>query len=354
MTRKVLAVCAALLFVASYAFAQADSVVIEGRVVNAQGIPLSKVTVQASHLDYSIVTRVDGAFSLTLPAAGDTVYFSKEGLSDFWDFFCYNYKGVVIMEETSSSWMSYGQYVSAMSATAQRYYDAGMKFMEGEAGSEPDYKKAFMCFTRAANMEYPDGYYQLGRMFDEGLGISQNQTSAILWYQKALGSAKALARLGDMYAEGIGTEQDYQQAANYFHEAVEEGDSVYSAKRLEELLSQGLAKRELLPELKILEVVEENAMFPGGDKACYAWLAKRIKYPRTAQELGIQGRVMTQFVVDLDGSLRNIKVMRSPDPSLSQEAARVVGAMPRWKPAMQGGKPVRSRFNLPIIFNLGH
>ena len=351
MIRKVISFFAAFLFVAAYASAQADSVVVEGRVVNAQGIPLSKVTVQASHLDYSIVTRVDGAFSLTLPAEGDTVYFSKEGLADFWDFFCYNYKGVVIMGETSSSWMSYGQYVSAMSGTAEKYYQAGMKFLEGEAGGEPDLKKAFMCFTRAANMEYPAGYYQLGRMFDEGLGISQNQTSAIIWYQKANGNAKALARLGDMYAEGIGTEQNYQRAADYFHEAVYQGDSVYSAKRLEELLSQGLAKRELLPELRILEVVETNAMFPGGDEACFEWISKHIKYPVKAQELGIQGRVMVQFVVNKDGSIVDVKVLRSPDSSLAQEAARLVGSMPRWIPATQNGKPVRARFNLPIIFH---
>lgn len=352
MTRQTVAVIVSLLIAFGSAYAQSDSVVVEGRVVNSKGIPLSNVTVQAKHGQSPIVTRVDGVFSLMVPAAGDTVVFSKEGLADFWDFFCYNYKGVVILEETSSSWMSYSEYVSAMSATAQKYYEAGMKFLEGEAGSEPDYKKAFMCFTRAANMENPNGYYQLGRMFDEGLGISQNHKSAIVWYQKAKGNSMALARLGDMYAEGIGTEQDYQQAANYFHEAVDKGDSVYSAKRLEELLSQGLAKREALPELRIFNVVETNAMFPGGDKACFAWLSKNIRYPRQAQEKGIQGVVVVQFVVNKDGSIVDTRVLRSPDPSLSREAERVVRAMPLWIPATQNRKPVRSRFNLPIAFNL--
>lgn len=352
MAHKMITVCAALLFVASYAFAQADSVVIEGRVVNAQGIPLSKAIVKAKHAEEGVVTRVDGAFSLKVPAAGDTVVFSKEGLADFWDFFCYNYKGVVIMEESSSSWMSYGQYVKAMEGVAQKYHEAGLKFLQGEEGSEPDYKKAFACFTRAANMEYAPAIYQLGRMFDEGLGVSQNHTSAAIWYQKAARNAKALARLGEMYAEGIGVEQNYQQAANCFFEAEQEGDSVSSPKRLEELLSQGLAKQELLPELKVYDVVEENASFPGGNQACYTWLAKRMRYPRKAQEQGIQGRVIVQFVIDKDGSLRDILVVRSPDPSLSQEAIRLVSGMPKWTPARQGGKPVRSRFKLPIAFNL--
>ncbi|MBO4905679.1 MAG: energy transducer TonB [Bacteroidaceae bacterium] len=102
----------------------------------------------------------------------------------------------------------------------------------------------------------------------------------------------------------------------------------------------------------VYEAVEENACFPGGERACYEWLSQNIHYPAVAMEQGIQGRVMVQFVVDRDGSLTDIKVIRSPFEPLSREAERVVAAMPKWKPAMQGGKPVRSRFNLPINFAL--
>ncbi|MBR3513210.1 MAG: energy transducer TonB [Bacteroidaceae bacterium] len=110
--------------------------------------------------------------------------------------------------------------------------------------------------------------------------------------------------------------------------------------------------REDSDDDRIFEVVEQNAEFPGGDEACYKWLSDHIKYPSIAQEQGIQGRVFVSFVVNKDGSIVDVKIMRSPDPSLSKEAERVVKDMPRWKPARQGNKPVRSRFNLPVMFRL--
>ena len=103
---------------------------------------------------------------------------------------------------------------------------------------------------------------------------------------------------------------------------------------------------------KIYEVVEKNATFPGGDAACYNWIAQHIQYPALAQEQGIQGRVFVQFVVNTDGTLEDVKAVRSPDPSLAEEAVRVVKSMPRWNPASQNSKAVRSRFNLPIMFRL--
>ena len=110
--------------------------------------------------------------------------------------------------------------------------------------------------------------------------------------------------------------------------------------------------REESDDDRIFEVVEKNAEFPGGEEACYKWLYDHIKYPPIAQEQGIQGRVFVRFVVNKDGSIVDVEVQRSPDPSLSKEAERVVKMMPRWKPALQGNKPVRSRFNLPIMFRL--
>ena len=110
--------------------------------------------------------------------------------------------------------------------------------------------------------------------------------------------------------------------------------------------------REEADDDRIFEVVEENAQFPGGDDACYKWLYDHIKYPAIAQEQGIQGRVFVRFVVNKDGSIVDVEVTRSPDPSLSKEAERVVKLMPKWKPARQGNKNVRSRFNLPVMFKL--
>lgn len=103
---------------------------------------------------------------------------------------------------------------------------------------------------------------------------------------------------------------------------------------------------------------EENAQFPGGDKACMKWLQEHIKYPEGYTSNQPQGRVIVSFIVERDGSLDSIMVMKSPDPLLSEEAIRVVKEMPKWKPARQyfppprqGSEAVRSRFLLPVIFN---
>ena len=103
---------------------------------------------------------------------------------------------------------------------------------------------------------------------------------------------------------------------------------------------------------RIFDVVEENAQFPGGDEACFKWLSEHIKYPSICQEQGVQGRVIVQFVVNKDGTIVDVKTVRSPDPNLTKEAERVVKEMPKWKPARQGNKNVRSRFNLPVMFRL--
>ncbi|MBQ9666718.1 MAG: energy transducer TonB [Bacteroidaceae bacterium] len=105
-------------------------------------------------------------------------------------------------------------------------------------------------------------------------------------------------------------------------------------------------------EGEIFEVVEQNPSFPGGDKALMAWLTKNLKYPASAQENNIQGRVLVQFVVNKDGSIVDPKVLRGADPALDKEAMRVVSAMPKWTPGKQRGKTVRVRYTLPVTFRL--
>ncbi|MBR6699223.1 MAG: energy transducer TonB [Bacteroidaceae bacterium] len=104
---------------------------------------------------------------------------------------------------------------------------------------------------------------------------------------------------------------------------------------------------------RIWDAVEENASFPGGEAACLKWIQENLRYPTICQEQGVQGRVMVSFVVNRDGSIVDIRVLRSPDEHLSEEATRVVKKMPKWKPAKQGNRTVRSRFHLPIMFRLG-
>ena len=92
--------------------------------------------------------------------------------------------------------------------------------------------------------------------------------------------------------------------------------------------------------------------FPGGVKALMSYLAKNIEYPKEAENAGMQGRVVVQFVVNTDGSIEDAKVVRAVDPLLDQEAIRVINTMPKWKPGMQDGKTVRVKYTVPIMFRL--
>src|SRR5690606_4980152 len=103
---------------------------------------------------------------------------------------------------------------------------------------------------------------------------------------------------------------------------------------------------------EIFVVVEEQPEFPGGNAAMMKFLSDNIKYPVIAQENGIQGRVITIFVVERDGSITDVQVVRGVDPSLDKEAVRVIQSMPKWKPGKQRGSAVRVRFTLPVVFRL--
>ena len=103
---------------------------------------------------------------------------------------------------------------------------------------------------------------------------------------------------------------------------------------------------------KVFDVVEVMPSFPGGQGALLSYLSSHVKYPVVAQENGVQGRVTVSFVVERDGSITDVHVVRSVDPSLDREAARVVSSMPNWQPGKQNGSAVRVKFNVPVQFKL--
>lgn len=109
---------------------------------------------------------------------------------------------------------------------------------------------------------------------------------------------------------------------------------------------------EEVEEKTIFQVVENMPEFPGGRAKLMQYLATHIKYPPYAKEAGIQGRVFINFVVEKDGSITAVKVLRGIGGGCDEEAVRVVKSMPKWKPGMQRGKPVRVSFNLPVKFTL--
>lgn len=114
---------------------------------------------------------------------------------------------------------------------------------------------------------------------------------------------------------------------------------------------------ELLPEEpdpsnEPFTVVEQQPEFPGGDAALMKYLSENTIYPATARETGISGTVYITFVIETDGSVSSIGILRKVDGGCTEEAIRVVSEMPRWTPGKQRGKPVRVRMNLPVKFIL--
>ena len=105
-------------------------------------------------------------------------------------------------------------------------------------------------------------------------------------------------------------------------------------------------------ETKVFDVVEQMPSFKGGDAALMEWLSKNIKYPVVAEENGIQGRVVATFVVERDGSITDVKIVKSVDPSLDKEAVRVLKSMPKWIPGKQNGQAVRVKYTVPVTFRL--
>jgi TonB family protein len=99
--------------------------------------------------------------------------------------------------------------------------------------------------------------------------------------------------------------------------------------------------------------VEQMPSFMGGDLTTFRiWVMQQVRYPQIAQENNITGRVMLQFVIEKDGSLTNIKVIQTPDSSLSDEAIRVLKTSPKWTPGKQGNKTVRVKYTLPVEFRI--
>ena len=111
-------------------------------------------------------------------------------------------------------------------------------------------------------------------------------------------------------------------------------------------------EEEEVQEQEIFQIVEEMPSYPGGEQKLMEFVAKNIKYPQIARETGIQGRVFVGFVVEPDGSVSNVKVLRGIGGGCDEEAMRVVKSMPKWKPGKQRGKAVRVSYMLPVNFKL--
>jgi periplasmic protein TonB len=146
----------------------------------------------------------------------------------------------------------------------------------------------------------------------------------------------------DTVETGLATQDDLSMKGNV--EAPPE-EEIKIEEPKEQVIQQEAPK-------EIFTVVEEQPSYPGGDEARIKFLQENIKYPEEAKELGVQGKVFVTFVVEVDGSITDVRVLRGIGAGCDEEAVRVVKSMPRWVPGKQRGQPVRVQFNLPIKFTL--
>lgn len=122
--------------------------------------------------------------------------------------------------------------------------------------------------------------------------------------------------------------------------------------KYDELVNWNPNEESVYNEVNEIDKVDEKPSFPGGESAMKSYLNSTLKYPIAAQENGIQGRVIVQIIIEKDGSISDVKISRSVDPSLDREALRVVKAMPKWNPGKLNGILVRVKKEVPVVFGL--
>jgi len=109
---------------------------------------------------------------------------------------------------------------------------------------------------------------------------------------------------------------------------------------------------EIKKDTLVFVVVEESPEFQGGDQARIEYLIKNINYPKKARKAGIQGTVYITFIIEKDGKVSNVRILRGIGGGCDEESLRVVKNMPKWKPGRQRGKNVRVQYNMPLKFTL--
>lgn len=129
-------------------------------------------------------------------------------------------------------------------------------------------------------------------------------------------------------------------------------DLVASMKTNQAETASVAVKDTLTPDESVFEVVEQMPEFPGGYKEMMKYIEQNMRYPEEAKKAGTQGRVVVQFLVNKNGAISDVSVLRSVDRLLDAEAVRLVRSMPKWKPGMQKGKAVTVKYTVPVLFSL--
>lgn len=176
------------------------------------------------------------------------------------------------------------------------------------------------------------------QLFKYNLDKKKYCISSIVYYNNSGGVIKKFDPLYD--------EWEYIQPETYGDAFYEIAKTIVSSQNSS---SQGVSNTNTG---KVFDVVEQMPMFPGGQSAMMSWINVNIQYPKEAESNGIQGRVVCTLVVEPDGSVSDVQVTRSIEPSLDKEAIRVLQNMPKWIPGKQNGSVVRVKYTVPVTFRL--
>ena len=210
--------------------------------------------------------------------------------------------------------------------------------------SRKRYRESIHLLKKATTLNNPGALLSLGLLYEKGLinggdtiiqKSRKNDEEGFFYIQRSArqGFKPAQKELARLYRLGIGVQpniEEYNRWMKIYEKANESKNN----------------------EDDVFEEVVMEAEFPGGIKALQRFLSNNIIYPEAASQNGIEGRVDVRFIVDKNGIIRDVTVLRGVDKDLDNEAIRLVNMMPRWLPAMQNGFPVNSYFNLPITFKL--
>ena len=228
-------------------------------------------------------------------------------------------------------------------AEAEKNYQKGNELLEAKK-----YDKAFAAYEKAATDGHAGAQYNLGTFYIEGKVVPQDYNKAVEWFEKAAnqGLKDAQFNLAAMYHQGAGVPKD-EQKAEYWAKIYKDIEKL--PVKQEETPNFPFPPRNMEP---VVQAPDEEASFPGGQQELMNWLSQNMQYPAEAMQKGIQGRVMVGFVINKDGTVDEVKVVRSVDPALDAEAVRVIKAMPKWTPGKKDGKVVRVGYTLPITFKM--
>lgn len=293
--------------------------------------------------------------------------------------------------ESEGKWAQSFKTLTELATKGNKEAQCRLAFYYTTATATPvNYQRAVELYKAAADKGSAEAQYNLGYCYYMGTGVEQSVDEARKWfvmaaekgYKKAYYDAALLLQMqsprNTVSEKGLeyfkkSAATGYQPAKNVILtlEEYQKKDAI-NKKKAEETKKPANAKKDEIAiaateEVAITDepakektknddcvyvIVEEKASYKGGFKALFEYLEQNLVYPEQAKKEGIQGTVYIKFTVNKDGSITDIEIKRAVEPAIDKEAVRLVKGMPNWKPGKNQGKPVRSKYTLPIKFKL--